>query len=119
MSLNLTSAKIDKILALKPGLVLTFSDLLADIAAELIRHGSSSASGLRRSRSTRAGSQSVELRYAISPLQIETRCYGRESGLIPGSGRIGKRLDVALTSHSQKEWTPDAVKGAPFPGPSS
>ncbi len=34
-----TSAKIDKILALKPDLVLTFSDLQAEIAAELIRKG--------------------------------------------------------------------------------
>ena len=34
-----TSAKIPKILALKPDLVLGFSDLQADIAAELIRHG--------------------------------------------------------------------------------
>ena len=34
-----TSANIDKILALKPGLVLTFSDLQADIAADLIRRG--------------------------------------------------------------------------------
>lgn len=34
-----TSAKIDKILALKPDLVLGFSDLQADIAAELIRQG--------------------------------------------------------------------------------
>ena len=34
-----TSARIDKILALKPDLVLTFSDLQADIAAALIRHG--------------------------------------------------------------------------------
>ncbi len=34
-----TSAKIDRILALKPHLVLGFSDLQADIAAELIRHG--------------------------------------------------------------------------------
>jgi iron complex transport system substrate-binding protein len=34
-----TSAKIDKILALKPDLVLTFSDLQAGIAAELIRRG--------------------------------------------------------------------------------
>jgi iron complex transport system substrate-binding protein len=34
-----TSAHIDKILALKPDLVLTFSDLQADIAADLIRYG--------------------------------------------------------------------------------
>lgn len=34
-----TSAKIPKILALKPDLVLGFSDLQADIAAELIREG--------------------------------------------------------------------------------
>ena len=33
------SAKIDKILALKPDLVLGFSDLQADIAASLIRAG--------------------------------------------------------------------------------
>jgi iron complex transport system substrate-binding protein len=34
-----TSADIDKILALSPGLVLTFSDLQTDIAADLIRRG--------------------------------------------------------------------------------
>ena len=34
-----TSAKIDKILALQPDCVLGFSDLQADIAAALIRHG--------------------------------------------------------------------------------
>jgi len=34
-----TSANIDKILALKPDLVLTFSDIQADIAADLIRRG--------------------------------------------------------------------------------
>jgi iron complex transport system substrate-binding protein len=34
-----TSAKIDRILALRPDLVLGFSDLQADIAAELIRSG--------------------------------------------------------------------------------
>ena len=34
-----TSANIDKILVLKPDLVLTFSDLQADIAADLIRRG--------------------------------------------------------------------------------
>lgn len=34
-----TSAKIDKILALEPDLVLGFSDLQADIASELIKHG--------------------------------------------------------------------------------
>lgn len=33
------SAKIDTILALEPDLVLGFSDLQADIAAELVRHG--------------------------------------------------------------------------------
>src|SRR5712671_1271708 len=35
----LTSANIDKILAPKPDLVLTFSDLQADIVADLIRRG--------------------------------------------------------------------------------
>src|SRR6267142_190740 len=34
-----TSANIDKIVALKPDLVLTFSDLQAEIAGSLIRHG--------------------------------------------------------------------------------
>jgi iron complex transport system substrate-binding protein len=34
-----TSAKIDRIVALDPDLVLAFSDLQADIAAELVRHG--------------------------------------------------------------------------------
>ena len=34
-----TSADTDKILALEPDLVLTFSDLQADIVADLIRHG--------------------------------------------------------------------------------
>ena len=34
-----TSAKIDKILALSPDLVLAFSDLQAEIAAELIKNG--------------------------------------------------------------------------------
>src|SRR5205814_4471701 len=34
-----TSAKIDRIVALKPDLVLGFSDLQADIAAELVRAG--------------------------------------------------------------------------------
>src|ERR1700674_336384 len=34
-----TSANIDKIIALRPDLVLTFSDLPADIAADLIRRG--------------------------------------------------------------------------------
>lgn len=34
-----TSAKIDKFLALEPDLVLGFSDMQADIAAELIRAG--------------------------------------------------------------------------------
>src|SRR6267143_3029484 len=34
-----TSANIDKILALKPDLVLTFSDLQANIASDLIRRG--------------------------------------------------------------------------------
>src|SRR5579862_7897622 len=34
-----TSASIDKILALKPDLAIGFSDIQADIARELIRHG--------------------------------------------------------------------------------
>jgi iron complex transport system substrate-binding protein len=34
-----TSAKIERILALEPDLVLGFSDLQADIAAQLVRHG--------------------------------------------------------------------------------
>ena len=34
-----TSARIGKILELKPDLVLGFSDIQADIAAQLVRHG--------------------------------------------------------------------------------
>jgi iron complex transport system substrate-binding protein len=34
-----TSARIDRIVGLRPDLVLTFSDLQADIAADLVRHG--------------------------------------------------------------------------------
>src|SRR5437870_2435125 len=34
-----TSANVDKIIALRPDLVLTFSDLQADIVADLIRRG--------------------------------------------------------------------------------
>src|SRR5215469_10621301 len=34
-----TSANVDKILALEPDLVLTFSDLQADIVADLVRRG--------------------------------------------------------------------------------
>jgi iron complex transport system substrate-binding protein len=34
-----TSANIDKIIALQPDLVLTFSDLQAEIAADFIRRG--------------------------------------------------------------------------------
>jgi iron complex transport system substrate-binding protein len=34
-----TSANIDKILALRPDLILTFSDLQADIATDLLRRG--------------------------------------------------------------------------------
>ena len=34
-----TSAKIDKIISLKPDLVLAFSDLQAEIAAQLIKNG--------------------------------------------------------------------------------
>jgi iron complex transport system substrate-binding protein len=45
-----TSANIDKILALKPDLVLTFSDLQADIVADL-------AAGSTSTRSTNAASR--------------------------------------------------------------
>jgi ABC-type Fe3+-hydroxamate transport system substrate-binding protein len=38
-----TSANIDKILTLKADLVLTFSDLQADIATDLIRRGAGAA----------------------------------------------------------------------------
>src|SRR6202049_5346899 len=44
-----TSANIDKILALGPDLVLTFSDLQADIAADLIRRGLSVHASNQRS----------------------------------------------------------------------
>src|SRR5678816_973099 len=43
------NAKFDKILALQPDLVLTFSDLQADIAAELIRRGLTVVSWNQRS----------------------------------------------------------------------
>ena len=44
-----TSANIDKIIALRPDLVLTFSDLQADIAADLIRRGLSTNGASRGS----------------------------------------------------------------------
>jgi iron complex transport system substrate-binding protein len=44
-----TSANIDKILALRPDLVLTFSDLQADIVADLIRRGLAALSFNQRS----------------------------------------------------------------------
>ena len=48
-----TSANIDKILALKPDLVLTFSDLQADIVADLIRRGLDVHASNQRTRPTR------------------------------------------------------------------
>lgn len=73
-----TSARIDRILALGPDLVLGFSDLQADIAAELIRRGidvhvfnQRSVAGILRSIRTLGGMIGCEAKAAALVVQLE------------------------------------------------
>jgi hypothetical protein len=92
-----TSANIDKILALKPDLILTFSDLQADIAADLIRRGLNGAARTRLSRGSRAlrrASYTPPERHIFTPStpktyfgylpQVPHRKGDRQSGAAPG-----------------------------------
>lgn len=74
-----TSADVPKILALKPDLVLTFSDLQADIAAELIRAGIAVHAFNQR----RVAGILEMIRY----LGAVTGCSGRAQALCEGYAR--------------------------------
>ncbi len=71
-----TSADVPKILDLKPDLVLTFSDLQADIAAELIRNGIAVHAFNQRSV--------AEILDMIRALGVLTRTSGRAEAMIRG-----------------------------------
>jgi iron complex transport system substrate-binding protein len=113
-----TSADIPKILALRPDLVLTFSDLQADIAAELIRAGvevmafnQREVAGILRMIRTlgrltdctakaEALAQSYETRIATLRAQAPThrpRVYFEEwdDPMIPGIGWVSDLIDIA------------------------
>ncbi len=75
-----TSAKIDRIIALRPDLVLGFSDLQADIAAQLIRAGLEvhvfnhrSVAGILRTIAVLGGLVGCEARAAALVAQLEAR----------------------------------------------
>ncbi len=75
-----TSAKIDRIVALRPDLVLGFSDLQADIAAELVRAGLEvhvfnhrSVAGILRTIAVLGGLVGCEARAAALVAQLEAR----------------------------------------------
>ena len=72
-----TSARIDRILALKPDLVLTFSDLQADIAASLIKQGLEVHSFNQRS---------------IAGILEMVRMLGAMVGAGEAAGRLANRL---------------------------
>lgn len=113
-----TSADIPKILALKPDLVLTFSDLQADIAAELIRAGvevmafnQRDVAGILRMIRTlgrmtdcadtaEALARSFETRIATlrrNPPKLRPRVYFEEwdDPMITGIGWVSDLIDIA------------------------
>src|SRR3984893_9409002 len=79
-----TSANIAKILVLKPDLVLTFSDLQADIAADLIRRGLDVHVFNQRSV---AGIFDM-IRMLGAMVAAEGRAGGSRSGPSPKRGRV-------------------------------
>jgi iron complex transport system substrate-binding protein len=115
-----TSARIDKILALKPDLVLTFSDLQAEIAAALIRHGIAvhgfnqrSVAGIlamirmlgamvgagERARllAGRLTARLDDIRQQVSPLAARPRVYFEEwdEPMIAGIGWVSELIEIA------------------------
>jgi hypothetical protein len=106
------SANIDKILAPKPDLILTFSDLQADIAADLIRRGlnvhafNQRTDGLRHSRDGAKCSARSWMRAGepSSLLQLSKPVWSK-----PGAGRNACPSGRAYSSRSGM--TPDFVNG--------
>ncbi len=89
-----TSAKLDRIVALEPDLVLGFSDLQADIAAELVRRGievhvfnQRSVADILRMLRTLGGMIGCEQKTAVLVEQLQagsTRCAPRRRGCRAG-----------------------------------
>ena len=92
-----TSAKIERIVALKPDLVLGFSDLQADIAAELIRRGIavhvfnqrsvSEILQMIRTLGGMVGAQVKAERY-VARLEDGLRAAGQVAALLPQRPRV-------------------------------
>jgi iron complex transport system substrate-binding protein len=76
------SAKFDKILALQPDLVLAFSDLQADLAAELTRRGIAVVTFNQRS---------------VAEILQMIRMLGGLVGCQPDAERLADRLEAGLT----------------------
>jgi len=115
-----TSANIDKIIALRPDLVLTFSDLQADIASDLICHGLDVHAFNQRSVAeilemirmlgamVDAGGRAVELVDALEACLAEARTRADnlkkrprvffeewDDPLISGIGWVSELIDIA------------------------
>ena len=92
-----TSAKIDRILALDPDLVLGFSDLQAEIAAELVRRGievhvfnQRSVADILRALRTLAGMIGCEAKGAALAAELERGL----AQIAEAAGRLGRRPRV-------------------------